>query len=52
VVLLDEQYAAGGAFGAAGTPMAVLLDAEGRVASPIAAGVEAVLALAAAGVTR
>jgi peroxiredoxin len=46
-VLLDRDYAAGGAFGAGGTPMAVLLDPEGRVASPVVAGANAVLALAA-----
>jgi thiol-disulfide isomerase/thioredoxin len=46
-VLLDRDYAAGGAFGAGGTPMAVLLDPEGRVASTVVAGADAVLALAA-----
>jgi peroxiredoxin len=46
VVLLDESHEAGNAFQAGGTPMAVLLDAEGRVASPVAAGPEAVLSLA------
>jgi thiol-disulfide isomerase/thioredoxin len=45
-VLLDPGFAAGNVFGATGTPMAVRLDAEGRVASAIAAGSEAVLALA------
>jgi thiol-disulfide isomerase/thioredoxin len=45
-VLLDSEYTAGTAFGAAGTPMAVLLDAEGRVASPVVAGADAVLELA------
>jgi len=45
-VLLDEAFAAGEAFHAAGTPMAVLLDAEGKIASRVAAGAEAVLALA------
>jgi thiol-disulfide isomerase/thioredoxin len=45
-VLLDEDFAAGAAFGANGTPMAVLIDAEGRIASPVVAGAEAVLALA------
>jgi thiol-disulfide isomerase/thioredoxin/uncharacterized membrane protein YphA (DoxX/SURF4 family) len=48
LVLLDEDFAAGGAFGANGTPTAVLLDADGRVASRIAAGAEAVLELAGA----
>jgi thiol-disulfide isomerase/thioredoxin len=46
LVLVDEQYTAGEAFGANGTPMAVLIDADGRIASPVVAGAEAVLALA------
>jgi thiol-disulfide isomerase/thioredoxin len=45
-VLLDQGFAAGQAFGTSGTPTAVLIDAEGRIASPIAAGAPAVLALA------
>jgi hypothetical protein len=45
-VLLDDGDVAGAAFGAGGTPMAVLLDAEGRVASPLVAGAEAALELA------
>jgi len=45
-VLLDEEYEAGAAFGANGTPMAVLLDADGRVGSPVVAGADAVLELA------
>ena len=45
-VVLDPSFAAGTAFGTNGTPTAVLVDAEGRIASPIAAGDEAVLALA------
>jgi thiol-disulfide isomerase/thioredoxin len=45
-VVLDDSFAAGNAFGAGGTPMAVLLDEHGRIASPVAAGGEAVLALA------
>ena len=45
-VLLDEDFAAGSAFGANGTPMAVLLDANGRLASAVVAGADAVLALA------
>jgi thiol-disulfide isomerase/thioredoxin len=48
LVLLDEEFAAGTAFEANGTPMAVLVDAEGRVASNVAAGAAAVLDLAAA----
>jgi thiol-disulfide isomerase/thioredoxin len=46
LVLIDENFAAGTAFNANGTPMAVLVDAEGRIASSVAAGSEAVLALA------
>ncbi len=45
-VLLDERFEVGEVFGAAGTPMAVLLDADARVASETVAGGEAVLALA------
>jgi thiol-disulfide isomerase/thioredoxin len=45
-VLLDEDFEAGPAFHANGTPMAVLLDADGRVASEVAAGAEGVLSLA------
>ena len=47
-VLLDPQFTAGEAFGAAGTPSAVLLRTDGRVASGVAVGAEAVLALAGA----
>ena len=46
LVLLDEGFTAGTAFGIDGTPMAVLLDADGRVASSVAAGADAVLELA------
>ena len=45
-VLLDQNFGAGSAFGANGTPMAVLLDAEGKIASNLAAGAPAVMALA------
>lgn len=45
-VLLDEDFAAGYEFGVSGTPMALLLDADGRVASGVAAGADAVLTLA------
>ncbi len=45
-VVLDHNLEVGLAFGASGTPMAVLVDAEGRIASPVAAGATAVLALA------
>jgi peroxiredoxin len=45
-ILLDESFHTGFAFGASGTPSAILLDAEGRVASPVVTGAPAVLALA------
>lgn len=44
-VLLDAEFEAGAAFGAGGTPTAVLAGADGRVASPVAAGREEVLRL-------
>ena len=45
-VVLDPDFAVGAAFGAGGTPMALLLDREGRVASPLTGGAEGVFALA------
>jgi hypothetical protein len=51
-VVVDDDFAIGQAFGAGGTPMAVLIDASGRVAAPLAAGAEQVLALADASVTN
>jgi peroxiredoxin len=45
-VLLDQGSGVMSAFGANGTPMAVLVDAQGRMASAVAAGAPAVLALA------
>ncbi len=45
-VVLDESFTAGRAFGASGTPSAVLVSAEGKIASPLAVGASAVLALA------
>jgi thiol-disulfide isomerase/thioredoxin/uncharacterized membrane protein YphA (DoxX/SURF4 family) len=47
-VLLDQNFATGRAFGASGTPSAVLVDAEGRIASEVAVGAPAVLDLAGA----
>jgi len=47
-VVLDRQFAAGRAFGASGTPSAVLVDAEGKVASEVAVGAPAVMELAGA----
>jgi methylamine dehydrogenase accessory protein MauD len=45
-VVLDIEGSAMRSFGATGTPMAVLVDAEGRVASSLVVGAEAVMALA------
>jgi peroxiredoxin len=45
-VLLDQSFAAGRALGVSGTPSAVLVDTEGKVASGIAVGKPAVLDLA------
>jgi peroxiredoxin len=45
-LLLDENFTVGSAFGASGTPMAVLVDEEGRIASDVVAGGPAVMALA------
>ena len=45
-VLLDEGFSTGGAFGANGTPSAVLINAKGRIASPIAVGAQQVFELA------
>jgi peroxiredoxin len=51
-VVLDQQFAVGRAFGASGTPSAVLLDAEGKIASGVAVGAPAVLGLAGANRTE
>jgi len=45
-MLLDQNFAVGRAFGASGTPSAVLVDDEGKVASEVAIGAPAVLELA------
>jgi peroxiredoxin/uncharacterized membrane protein YphA (DoxX/SURF4 family) len=45
-ILLDRNFSAAGLFGANGTPSAVLIDAEGLIASELAVGTPAVLALA------
>jgi peroxiredoxin len=46
-VLLDQAgMSVGSTFGATGTPMAILIDEEGKIASELAAGAPAVLALA------
>ena len=51
-VVLDDAFQAGTAFGASGTPMGVLIDADGRIASDVAAGAKAVLDLASASGSR
>jgi peroxiredoxin len=47
-VVVDQNFATGRAFGASGTPSAVLVDAQGKVASDIVVGAPAVLELAGA----
>ena len=47
-MVIDQGFATGSKFGANGTPMGVLVDAEGKIASATAAGAPAVLALAGA----
>jgi thiol-disulfide isomerase/thioredoxin len=47
-VALDPNFQLGPEFGANGTPMAVLIDKKGRIASEMAAGSAAVLRLAGA----
>jgi peroxiredoxin len=51
-VLLDQNFAVGRAFGASGTPSAVLVDAQGKVASEVAVGAPGVLELARADQTK
>jgi peroxiredoxin/uncharacterized membrane protein YphA (DoxX/SURF4 family) len=50
-VVLDESFKAGAAFGASGTPSAVLVDGEGRISSTVGIGARDVLALAGAAPT-
>ena len=45
-VLVDPSFSSGRLFGAAGTPSAVVLDEQGRVASDVVVGAPAVFALA------
>lgn len=47
-VVLDEGFHVGHLFGAGGTPMAVLVDADGSIASQVAEGASAVFTLAGA----
>ncbi len=51
-ILLDQSFAAGNAFGAEGTPSAVLIDSDGHTASPVAVGADAVFALLGDGYAR
>jgi hypothetical protein len=44
-VVLDQGFIIAPMFGANGTPMAILIDADGFIASDLAAGGPAVLAL-------
>lgn len=46
IVLIDQAFQTGRAFGATGTPSAVLIDEEGRIASGVAVGAPKVLGLA------
>jgi len=46
LVVLDQQFSVGRSFGASGTPSAVLVDKEGKIASEVAVGAPAVLELA------
>jgi thiol-disulfide isomerase/thioredoxin len=48
-VVLDNTYAVGDAFGASGTPSAVLVDAEGRIASEVVVGASEVLEMVRSG---
>ncbi len=48
-VVLDQNFGVGRAFGASGTPSAVLVDAEGSIASEVAVGAPKVLELAKSG---
>jgi hypothetical protein len=45
-IVLDDGWRAGSAFGASGTPSAVLVDGEGKIASTLGIGGPAVLELA------
>ncbi len=45
-MLLDEGFSTGRKFGAGGTPSAVLIDGKGKIASDVAVGAPAVMALA------
>jgi peroxiredoxin len=51
-VVLEPAFGAGRAFGVNGTPSAVLVDAKGRIASEVAVGAPAVMALVSPGADR
>lgn len=51
-IVLDHGIGVGHRFGTRGTPAAIRIDADGRVASPVAAGATAVLGLLRAGSDR
>ncbi len=51
-VVLDQDFSTGRAFGASGTPSAVLVDPEGKIASELAVGASAILELVSAGQAR
>ena len=51
-VVLDQVFSVGSSFGASGTPSAVLVDEQGKIASEVAVGAPAVLALAGASQTE
>jgi hypothetical protein len=51
-VVLDQQFSVGQAFGASGTPSAVLVDAKGKIASEVAVGAPSVWELAGAARTE
>jgi len=44
-VVLDQGFASGKVFGAGGTPWALLMDEQGKIASELAVGAPGVLAL-------
>jgi peroxiredoxin len=45
-IVLEPSFNIGSSFGVSGTPSAVLVDARGKITSPVAVGAQAVLALA------
>ena len=47
-IALDQSFTAGAAFGTSGTPSAMMVDSEGRIASELAVGAGGVMALATA----